>query len=293
MSDNNYKSVKLILWLILFANFIVAAVKLSVGMACKSQSVLADGIHSFSDGSSNIVGLIGIRLSSKPTDKKHPYGHMKYEILSSLFIGVMLAIMAVQILIRAVNALRDPAQLEISIVQGILMLYTICINIIVASTEYRLGKKLRSTILVTDSLHTRGDIMISCAVLLGLISIKAGMPVWVDTIMSMGVAIAVMASAWQIIKDCVDVLVDSVAVDSDEVRKLAMTVPGVCNVHQVRSRGGMSQVFIDLHVIICPNENISYAHSLSHKLEKTLKEHYGANTEVNIHVEPDDGLHEK
>lgn len=287
MCDNKYKYVKIVLWVILVANFLVSAVKLCIGLACNSQSVTADGIHSFSDGASNIVGLIGIRLSSRPGDKKHPYGHGKYEIMASLLIGVMLAYMAIQIISRAVNSFKHPAQLDISIIQGVLMIFTIAINIVVAVTEYRWGRKLGSTILVTDSLHTRGDIFVSCTVLAGLIGIKAGMPVWVDSIMSLAVAIVVVISAASIIKNCVDVLVDSAAVDSEEVRNILSSVPGVENVHKIRSRGGVSHVFIDLHVIVRPDENVIYVHSLSHKLEDILKEHFGSETEVCVHVEPD------
>lgn len=286
-----YKSVKLILWIILFANFLVCAVKIGVGMTLGSQSAIADGIHSFSDGASNIVGLIGIWLASKPTDKKHPYGHSKFEIIASLFIGVMLAFMSVQIMSRAVSAFQNPVNMDINLVEGALMVLTIVVNIVVAVTEYRFGKKLKSTILVTDSLHTRGDILISAVVFLGLIAIKLGVPSWVDTVMSLGVALFVMFSAWEIIKGCVDVLVDSAAVSSDEIKDVVLTVPGVYNVHHIRSRGGVSQVFIDLHVIVDPKDDIVMGHNLSHKLEAVLKEHFGANTEVYIHVEPDDGLH--
>lgn len=293
MGENNYKSVKTVLWVILFANFLVAAVKIGVGIACKSQSVTADGIHSFSDGASNIVGLIGIWFASKPTDLKHPYGHRKFEVMASLFIGVMLAFMSVKIISRAIVSFENPVQMEISLIQGILMVATIIVNTFVAVTEFRWGKRLKSTILITDSLHTRGDIMISCAVLLGLFSIRLGTPVWVDAAMSLVVAVAVMISALKIIKDCVDVLVDSAVVDSEVVKKIIMNVPGVYDVHNIRSRGGLSQAFIDCHVIVNPDENVVDSHNLSHELEKILRDYFGEDTEAYIHIEPDDGLHNK
>lgn len=293
MHNKRYNSVKKVLWIILFANLLVAIAKIGVGIACKSQSVLADGIHSIADGSSNIVGLFGIWLASKPRDAKHPYGHDKYEIIASLFIGVMLVIMAIRILTRAVTSFQNPLYLSIDYIEMLLIVLTIIINIIVATIEYRCGKKLSSTILVTDSLHTRGDILISFTVLLGLICIKFGLPVWIDAAMSLLVAIAVLISACQIIKNCVDVLVDSKSVDDNEIKKLLITIPGIYDVHQIRSRGESSHIFIDLHIIVSPEENIECMHSLSHKLEATLQQHYGPNTEVNIHIEPDDGLHDK
>jgi divalent metal cation (Fe/Co/Zn/Cd) transporter len=90
MENNNYKKVKQVLWIILFVNFGVALLKIIIGNSIKSASMTADGFHSISDGTSNIVGLIGIGLASKPVDKDHPYGHNKFEVLSGLFIGGML-----------------------------------------------------------------------------------------------------------------------------------------------------------------------------------------------------------
>ena len=292
MQNVRYRSINKVLWIILFANFLIAAVKIGVGIVSKSQSVIADGIHSVADGSSNIVGLIGIWLASKPRDEKHPYGHEKFEILASLFIGLMLLVMSVRIMSRAFLSFSEPTALIIESTQIWLILITIAVNIIIAGTEYRCGKKLQSTILVTDSLHTRGDVFISCAVLLGFIGINAGLPVWVDGALSLMVAVAVFISALQIIKNCADVLVDSTAVDSDEVKKLIVTIPGIYDVHKVRSRGEPTHAFIDFHVIVSPQESVECMHALSHKLEAIIKEHFGPNTEVSIHMEPNDGLHD-
>ncbi len=288
MCDNKYNAAKKVLWIILFANFLVAAVKIGVGMASKSQSVIADGIHSFADGSSNIVGLVGIWLASKPRDTQHPYGHDKYEIMASLFIGVMLATMSVRIIWAAIVSFGNPIELNIHRIEMMCIFATILINIVVASIEYRCGKKLGSNILMTDSLHTRGDILISTTVLLGVIGIKCGIPQWVDGVLSLLVAIAVLMSAWKIIKNCADILVDSRAVDSDEIKNLLITIPGIYDVHQIRSRGEPSHSFIDLHIIVNPQENIVDMHLLSHRLENILKDHFGTNTEVNIHIEPND-----
>ncbi len=291
MYSGSYKTVKMTLWWILAANLAAALIKIGIAAAWNSRSVLADGIHSVSDGASNIVGLIGIWLAAKPRDRKHPYGHSKYEILASLLIGMMLAMMAVRILSGAVTSFSTPLVLTMHTGQVLLMVFTMALNGVVAITEFRLGKKLNSTILIADSLHTRGDLLISGAVLMGVLGIQAGLPGWLDGAMSILVALAVLASAWKIIKACVDVLVDSACVDSSEVRDLLLCVPGIYDVHEIRSRGKAPDVFIDLHVIVDPQKSVRCAHALSHGLEAILKEHFGANTEVTIHIEPNDGRH--
>ncbi|MGL5715515.1 MAG: cation diffusion facilitator family transporter, partial [Paraclostridium sp.] len=100
MRYDNYKKVKQVLWIILFANLGVALLKIVVGSIINSASMTADGFHSLSDGSSNIVGLIGITLASKPIDKEHPYGHKKFEVIAGLFIGGMLLFLGGKIIIE-------------------------------------------------------------------------------------------------------------------------------------------------------------------------------------------------
>lgn len=291
--EKNSRRVRLILWLILAANAAVAALKLAIGAACGSMSVLADGFHSVSDSASNVVGLVGVRLASKPTDSKHPYGHGKFEMMSALFIGIMLMIIALKLIIGAFGALSEPREVAFGALDIALMAATLLINICVSAFEYRAGKRLNSAILVADSIHTRGDCMISCAVIAGMGLIRAGLPSVLDAALSLAVALAVILSAWRIIKDCTDVLVDSAAVSCDEVRELLMTVPEVRDVHKIRSRGMSDCVFIDLHAVVSPDENVCDMHALSHRLEEMLREHFGGGVQACIHIEPDDGMHGK
>ena len=113
--DNNYKKVKQVLWLILFANFGVALLKIIVGTIINSASMTADGFHSVSDGTSNIVGLIGIGLASKPKDKEHPYGHNKFEVICSLFIGAMLLFLGYKIISDAILYYKKLAFIDIKL----------------------------------------------------------------------------------------------------------------------------------------------------------------------------------
>ncbi len=289
--EGNGKRVRRILRLVLIANAAVSAVKLAVGASCGSMSVLADGFHSVSDSASNIVGLIGVRLASKPIDTKHPYGHGKFEIMSALFIGIMLMMIAAKLVFGAAEGFFKPRAVMFEGLDMILMAATLLINIFVSAAEFRAGKRLSSAVLVADSIHTRGDCMISGAVLVGMALIRAGLPACLDAVISLAVAAAVMLSALRIIKECTDVLVDSAAVSSDEVRELLMKSPEVRDVHKIRSRGMSGSVFIDLHAVVDPNENVCDMHTLSHRLEEMLKEHFGLETQVCIHIEPDDGMH--
>lgn len=289
MEEGNYRKVKTILWVIMLANILVAALKMIIGVKCGCKSVLADGVHSIADGASNVVGLIGIRLASKPVDKKHPYGHGKFEIIASLFIGIMLAYMGVRLIAGTIGSFFSPPKVSVDMAEIIVIVLTVIINVIVASYEYRCGKALDSTILITDSLHTRGDIFISCSVLAGILIISLFKLYIIDAAISALVAVAVLISAWQIIRNCIDVLVDSAVVDDEEIKTMLMTIPGIYDIHKVKSRGNLSNMFVELHVIIDRDEDIVFAHNLSHKIESLLKRSFGPQTGVSVHVEPDDG----
>ena len=135
--QSNYRQVKQVLWLILLANFIVALLKIVVGIAIRSTSMTADGFHSISDTTSNILGIIGIILASKPGDKEHPYGHSKFEVISGLFIGAMLLFLAGKIILDALVSFRNPVLPDITLESLIVLLITLLINIFVSNYEHK------------------------------------------------------------------------------------------------------------------------------------------------------------
>ncbi len=120
--NGKYKSISKVLWIILFLNFGVAAAKIAMGTFINSQSMTADGFHSLTDGSSNIIGIIGIAVAAKPVDKDHPYGHKKYETLTSLFIVAMLAFLGFKIISEAITKFMNPVAPQISLESFVVML---------------------------------------------------------------------------------------------------------------------------------------------------------------------------
>ena len=148
-----YKKVKLVLWIILFANLGVAVTKIIIGYLINSASLSADGIHSMSDGMSNIIGIIGITIAVKPVDKKHPYGHKKSEVIASLFIGAMLFVLGIKIFMTGLDRFMHLEELNITTISLISLIITIIINFFVTIYENKKGKEYDSYILISDSIH--------------------------------------------------------------------------------------------------------------------------------------------
>jgi cation diffusion facilitator family transporter len=286
MQADIYKKIRKVLWLILFANLGVAALKIITGNIINSNSLTADGFHSLTDGSSNIVGLIGIHFASKPVDEDHPYGHSKFETLAGFLISVMLFILAARIVLNAVLSLARPAATVVTSESIIAIVSTLAINLFISKYEYLQGKKLNSIILVSDSLHTRSDVFISLGVLFALVFIRLGFPPVIDSIASLAVSGFIIHAACEILKDTCGVLLDKSAIDSDKVKEIIMCFDQVKDVNKIRSRGCSNEVFIDLHILIDPDTSIEESHSLMHEIEKKVCSELCTSLQMSIHIEP-------
>ena len=285
MSADIYRRVRQVLWIILFANLGVAVLKIAIGTIINSSSMTADGFHSLTDGSSNVVGLIGIRLASKPVDEDHPYGHTKFETLTGLFIAGMLFFISGKIILGAISRLMNPVIPNITMESLIVLIATLCINIFVCAYEYNSGKKLGSQILISDSMHTKSDIYVSIGVLVTLVCIKMGLPSIIDPIASIIVAGFIIHAAYEIFKDNSGVLVDKAVVDTDKIKDITLSFDQVKDTHNIRSRGSDNDLHIDMHIMTDPYMSIEESHELIHNIEEKLREAISENVQVIAHFE--------
>lgn len=247
---------------------------------------MADGFHSVSDGASNIVGIIGIVLASKPKDKEHPYGHKKFETIASMFIGTMLLFISFNVIKTSISKLFTPSTLEVSVGSLSIILITLFINIFVAIYENKQGKKLNSQILISDSLHTKSDIFVSIGVLIALVCIKLGIPPIIDTIASFIVALFILHAAYEIFKENMSSLTDKVILDKEIICDILEEFNDIKDVHNIRSRGYKDYIFLDMHIKVDSNLSVDEAHNLVHMVEDVLGNKLGEKIDVIIHVEP-------
>lgn len=270
----------------LVANVIVAVSKVAVGLIINSSSVMADGFHSISDSASNVVGIVGIILASKPKDNCHPYGHKKFETIASVFIGTMLIFISFNIIKTSIKNIFKPSTLEVSIMSLIIMLITLFINIVVALYENKQGKKLNSNLLIADSLHTKSDIFVSIGVIVALVSVKLGIPPIIDTIITFVIALFILHSAYEIFKENISSLTDRVILDKKDVLDIIKEFNNIENVHNIRSRGDSDCIFLDMHIKVDSKLCVEEAHKLVHDVENALINRLGKKIDVIIHVEP-------
>ena len=280
-----FLEIRKILILILVFNWLVAFSKIIYGLITKCASMSADGFHSFGDGASNIIGLIGIWAASKPRDKDHPYGHKKFETMATLGIAFILFLAAFIIFREAVTRIFHPVVPDVTNFSFILMFATIAINIFVMKYERKKGTELSSDILICDSLHTRSDILASLVVVGTLISIKMGASM-LDIVVSSLIAVFIAKSGFDILKASSNVLCDGRVLHEYKIRNITENVSGVISVHNIRTRGRKDDIHADLHIVIDAKMHVDDAHKLSHQIETLLKKEILGITEVNVHIEP-------
>ncbi len=251
--SKDYRQVQKVLLQVLVLNWLVAAAKIFFGLLSRSASMTADGFHSLSDGTSNIIGLIGVRFCSRPKDEDHPYGHKKYETLFALGIAVMLFMVAVRLFKEGFTRFFHPVVPSIDAMSFVVMAVTLMVNIIVMLYESRRGKDLASDILTVDAMHTRADIFTSLSVVVSLVAVKLGFPV-VDSIVTILIAGFITHSAYVIVRQESGILCDSVAMDDTRaICDVVLKIDGVKSCHKIRSRGRPDDIHLDLHVQVDGN----------------------------------------
>ena len=269
----------------LFLNLVVAFAKIIYGNLTSTLSMIADGYHSLFDGVSNIIGLAGSFIASRPPDSSHPYGHQKYETVASIFIALLLIFVGVEIFRNALNRFLVQSTPEVTDVSYLVMLGTMCINYLVTRYENKQGVSLRSQVLIADSMHTRSDIYVSLSVIVSLTAINLGFPM-MDPVVALVIAFLIFKAGYGIIKESSRSLLDMSRIEEKEICDLVMGIEGVKGCHKIRTRGSMGDIKVDMHLLVRSDMPLEDAHIITHMVSKKLKGEYKDISDVVIHLEP-------
>jgi len=284
MSDY-FNNVRRILFWILLLNWAVALAKLAYGIITHCSSMVADGVHSFSDGATNVIGLLGIWIAAKPVDKNHPYGHKKYETFAALTVAFLLFLLALVIVHESLERLKRGLSPDVNFFSFVVIVVTMGVNIFVMVYEKNKGKALGSDLLIADALHTRSDILVSLGVIVALVSARLGYPA-LDSICAFIIAGFIVKTGFDIARCTTGVLCDSAALAVGELRKVAMEIKGVKECHRIRTRGRADDIHVDLHLIVDRDMPVGVAHDISDRVEEKIKRAVKGVTDVVVHIEP-------
>ncbi|WP_181703646.1 cation diffusion facilitator family transporter [Chthonobacter albigriseus] len=254
-----------------------------------SIALYSDALESIINVAAALAALIAVRLSAKPADANHPYGHHKAEYFSAVLEGVLIVVAALAIFREAYLGYLAPKPLDVS-AEGLLVNgLASTINAVWAFVLIHRGRFLRSPALVADGRHLLTDVLSSIGVLLGLgVATLTGWAV-LDPVLGGLVAINILWSGWSLVTDSIGGLMDAAA-PPEELEKIRLIISrsaeGAIEAHDVRTRHAGKVTFIDFHLVVDGEKTVTEAHEICDRVEAALKAAIGPAV-ISIHVEPD------
>ena len=275
-------------------NMLLLVFKFVAGVLGHSSAMIADAIHSLSDFVTDIIVLVFVKISSKPQDKSHDYGHGKYETLALTIIGIALMAVAISIIVKGAIRIAGWANGEVLEAPGMLAFWAAVVSIVLKEAVYRYSiikaKKLNSKALEANAWHHRSDALSSIGTAVGIGGAIFLGQRWtiLDPIASVVVGAFIVKVAFDLLKNGIGDLMEQSLPDEveDEILRLAAEVPGDTEPHDLRTRRIGNQYAIELHILMDGDISLKEAHDKASEVENLLRRHFGEETHVAVHVEP-------
>ena len=277
-----------------FVNVLLLIFKFVAGIAGHSAAMVADAVHSLSDFVTDVIVLVFVRISCKPQDKSHDYGHGKYETLATTIIGVALMAVALGIVYhggRNIVAWLGGAQLA---APGMLALWAALVSVILKEGVYQYSivkaRQLDAPVVEANAWHHRSDALSSVGTAIGIGGAIFLGQRWtvLDPVASVVVGIVIVKVAFDLLQRGIGDLTEQSLPDSveDEIIALVSTLPGIDKPHDLRTRRIGSHYAIEMHILMDGNMTLNEAHEKASAVEDLLHQHYGPDTHVAVHMEP-------
>lgn len=282
------RSVLRVLGISFFANIALGSLKVYYGRSSNSLAFVADGLHTYFDACATLLGMLSISFSSAPPDEDHPYGHHKFETLSSLMLSFILCVAAYQVGSDAFGRLGASQVFPHGDFRGVfIVVLALTLSFSLGKWEGKMAAILKSPFLKADAVHNLSDVWTSLAV---VVSIAAGYfkIAKVDAWVSLAISVYLIYLSLRLLLENARPLLDARVVDPRKVEEIAKSVQGVIHCHHVRSRGEQGHYFLDLKLHLPGAITLHKAHEISHLVEAKLKMEFPGLFDVVIHTEPDD-----
>ena len=278
-------------------NVVLLVFKFVAGIAGHSAAMVADAVHSLSDFVTDVIVLIFVHISGKPKDKSHDYGHGKFETLATTVVSMSLLVVAAGILysgVMKIVAWANGAQLE---APGMLALWAALLSIVLKEATFRYSmvkaRQLNSQAVEANAWHHRSDAMSSVGTAIGIGGAIFLGERWtvLDPVASVVVGLFIVKVSLNLLRVGIGDLMEQSLPDEveAEILRLAASVPGVSDPHELRTRRIGNHYAIELHILVDGDLSLREAHEKASQVEDLLRSHYGEETHIAVHVEPREG----
>ena len=295
MDANERKSrIYRITWIGFVVNLILSIGKLLAGIFGRSGAMVADAVHSFSDMATDVVVIIFARVSAKPKDEDHDFGHGKYETLATIIISVALAVVGVGIFVESIKSIMLVIDGELLPRPGIVALLAAVASIIAKEILYRYtvneGRRIDSSSVIANAWHHRSDALSSVGTLVGISCAYFLGDRWriADPIAALIVSVFILKVAFDMFRAGIDELLEK-SLSKEmvaEILSIVMDNPEVHSPHNVRTRRVGASIAIDMHIRVNGSMTVQQSHELTVDIERRLRDRFGGGTMIAIHVEP-------
>jgi cation diffusion facilitator family transporter len=269
----------------IFINTLLFGLKYWVGMQTFSIAIIADAWHTLSDSLTSMVVIIGFKISSRPADKEHPFGHGQAEVVSSVIIGTMLAIVGFNFLIASIQRFSNQQSAVYSTLAIIVFVISVIVKEGLAQFSIRTGKKINASSLVADGWHHRSDALVSLMVLAGIFAGRYFW--WVDSVMGIIVSLVIFYTTYLILKESINILIGKIPAEDfkKEIEKIVTdNISQDVFLHHLHCHKYGDSEELTFHIRLPAEMKLDEAHRITDKLENKIREKM--EIETTIHIEP-------
>lgn len=273
----------------ILSNSFVFLMKLVVGLITGSVAVISEAIHTSLDLMASIIAFFSVKISSKPPDREHPYGHGKFENVSGTIETLLIFVAGIWIIYESVQKLVEPAPIKMPMLAVFAMLLGAAINIIVGRKVQKVGDEYRSVAMSSNALHLLTDVYASVGVAVSLVIVSLTNFYILDPLIGIGIAIYIMKEAYELGKKSFLPLLDTRLSKEEEERVheiISDYKDEYIEYHDFRSRRSGPEEYIDFHLVVPSHMNVETAHDLCDRIERDIKKELHSPT-VFIHIEPE------
>lgn len=275
-------------------NALLIVLKFVAGIVGRSSAMVADAVHSLSDFITDVIVIVFVKISGKPRDKGHDYGHGKFETFATMIIGIILAGAGIGLLINGIEQIIESVKGNHLPQPTMIALIVAIVSIVFKEMLYRytlkIGKEVNSQAVVANAWHHRSDSVSSMGTLIGIAGAMFLGDRWriLDPIAAMLVSVFIIKSGYDIMKPCISELLEASLPEEDEreIVRLVKSVDGIVDVHNLRSRRIGNGIAVDLHAKMNGDQSLTEAHAKATCAEKAIRQKFGNNSIINIHMEP-------
>lgn len=276
----------------IIGNIFLSILKVAAGIIAHSSSMISDAIHSLSDVFSSVIVIIGVKMSSKESDKEHPYGHERMECIAAIVLSIILFLTGLWILVQAMNSIITGSY-NTGPLPGMIALVAAVISIFSKEIMYQYtkiyAKRINSSALMADAWHHRSDAFSSVGALIGISASRLGYPI-MDSVASIVIFFFIIKASCEIFEDSMNKLVDRSCdeVTEQNIKKCILENQDVLGIDLFQTRIFGNKIYVDLEIQVDGSISLRDAHDIAESVHENIEKNFPAIKHIMIHVNPKD-----